>query len=73
MYVYDGMVDIVGVSVYIIDKDIYKELFVGIIGAVGILFLIIIKGEYVVKIVYGEGDEDVKNYVYVKLNVLEDF
>ncbi|ADQ41898.1 transglutaminase domain-containing protein [Caldicellulosiruptor acetigenus I77R1B] len=72
LHVYDGTADIVGASVYIIDKDTYKELFVGTTGAAGILPLIITKGEYVAKIVYGEGDEDVKNYAYAKLNVSED-
>ncbi|ADQ05809.1 transglutaminase domain protein [Caldicellulosiruptor hydrothermalis 108] len=72
LHVYDGTADIVGASIYIIDKDTYKELFVGTTDAAGRLPLIITKGEYVAKIVYGDGDEDVKNYAYAKLNIFED-
>ncbi|WPX08904.1 S-layer homology domain-containing protein [Anaerocellum danielii] len=72
IHVYDGMAELVDASIYIIDKDTYKELFVGTTDKYGRLPLIITKGEYVAKIVYGNGDEDFKNYAYAKLNVLED-
>jgi len=72
LHVYDGTTDIVGASVYIVDKDTYKELFVGTTDTAGRLPLIITKGEYVAKIVYGDGDEDFKNYAYAKLNAFED-
>lgn len=72
LHVYSGTTDVSGANIYIIDKDTYKELFVGTTNTAGMLPLIITKGEYVIKIVYGDGDEDTKNYAYAKLDIFED-
>lgn len=70
--VYECTYAVVNADVYVIDRDTYKELFVGTTDSNGELPLVITNGEYIIKIAYNNPETGAYDFYYKALQVSQD-
>jgi len=69
IHIYDNSKPIAFAQVFIISKEILREIYIGKTDKNGYLPLLITKGEYYLKIGYGSNDWDVMEYAFAKIKV----
>lgn len=72
LYVYNNSKPISSAQVFIINKEIPREVFVGKTDKRGFLSLLITKGEYYLKIAYGANNPESMEYAFAKVKVDND-
>lgn len=70
--VYNSTYAVVNADVYVIDKDTYKELFVGTTDSNGELLLVLTNGEYIVKVACYNPETYTYDFYYSTLEVTQD-
>jgi hypothetical protein len=70
--VYNSAYAVVGADVYVIDKDTFKELFVGSTDSEGNLPLVLTNGEYILKVANYNSETNSQDFYYSILQVTQD-
>lgn len=69
IHIYDNSKPVAYAQVFIISKDILREIYIGKTDKNGFIPLLVTKGEYYLKICYGANDSDVMEYAFTKIKI----